>query len=832
MKSSRFSSFRFLCGFIALLAGAAVAHAAPPPAGTVGTAYSYQISTTPAAAAGTVYSATNLPPGLGIGSSTGLVSGTPTAAGTYSGVFSLTSNSVTNNLSYSITIAPGSGTPVLSGPTTANATVGTAFAGYTPTLAGGSAAATSFNVTGLPPGFVADGTTGTITSNPLPTAPGTYAVGISGNNAAGTGAVLTLTITVAPAAGAPTINSAATLAALPGVALSPSYQITTVNSDATGFAASGLPVGLSLDSTTGIISGAPSAAGMYTVTLTASNVTGTSSAFTLTITVGAVVTNSATVNATAGTAFNLALTSSTLSASITGYNVSGLPAGLSASNTGVISGTPTTAGNYLLTVSANTAGGTGPSSTITLTVAPAVGGGGGGPVITPVPTITSQPAAVTVTAGGTATFAVTATSSTGGSLTYQWLLGGVALSGQTSSTLTLTNVQAAQAGSYSVTVAAVGGTSVTSNAAALTVTAAAPTPTPVTITSQPASQSVNAGASVTFTVAASGSGTLAYQWAKNGVAISGATAATYSITNVSTTDAGSFTVAVSNGSSSATSNAAVLTVTQVAVTRLVNVSVSGFSGLVPQNLAVGLSIGGTGSKNVLIRAVGPTLSEFGVTGVLASPQLTLNSGLGQIGANAGWGGTTALSQAFLQTGAFALPTTSLDAALLMSLASGTTYSANVVGANSSTGIVLLEAYDADSGTPTARFVNLSARGVAGSGGKVMTIGFVISGTAPESLLLRGIGPGLAGFGLTGVLPTTQLTLFSQTGSSLASNTGWSGTPALTAAFNAVGAFSLPATSADSALLVTLQPGTYTVQLTGAGSSTASGVALIELYEMP
>ena len=142
-------------------------------------------------------------------------------------------------------------------------------------------------------------------------------------------------------------------------------------------------------------------------------------------------------------------------------------------------------------------------------------------------------------------------------------------------------------------------------------------------------------------------------------------------------------------------------------------------------------------------------------------------------------------------------------------------------------------YDADTAAvPTARFVNLSARGVAGSGSSVMTIGFVINGTAPKSLLLRGIGPGLAAFNLSGVLPTTQLSLFSKAGASIASNAGWGGTPALTSAFAAVGAFSLPANSADSALLVTLQPGTYTAQLTGAGSSTASGVALLELYEMP
>jgi hypothetical protein len=97
------------------------------------------------------------------------------------------------------------------------------------------------------------------------------------------------------------------------------------------------------------------------------------------------------------------------------------------------------------------------------------------------------------------------------------------------------------------------------------------------------------------------------------------------------------------------------------------------------------------------------------------------------------------------------------------------------------------------------------------------------------LLIRGIGPGLTQFGVSGVLAAPQIILFNSLSQAIGSNAGWGGGSTLAAAFAQVGAFTLPTTSADSAMLVTLPPGAYTVQLSGANGT--SGISLIELYEL-
>jgi len=210
------------------------------------------------------------------------------------------------------------------------------------------------------------------------------------------------------------------------------------------------------------------------------------------------------------------------------------------------------AGTYSVTVS-NTAG-TVTSSGALLTVTPTP------PPPPPVaPTITTQPSAVTVAAGASATFSVVATGT--GPLSYQWSKNGAALSGATSASLTLTNVQLANAGIYSVTVSNTAG-AVTSSGAQLTVTSPPPPP-PVapTITTQPSAVTVAVGASATFSVAATGTGPLSYQWSKNGAALSGATSASLTLTNVQLANAGIYSVTVSNTAGTVTSSGAQLTVT-------------------------------------------------------------------------------------------------------------------------------------------------------------------------------------------------------------------------------------------------------------------------------
>jgi len=120
----------------------------------------------------------------------------------------------------------------------------------------------------------------------------------------------------------------------------------------------------------------------------------------------------------------------------------------------------------------------------------------------------------------------------------------------------------------------------------------------------------------------------------------------------------------------------------------------------------------------------------------------------------------------------------------------------------------------------------------GTGGNILIPGFVISGSGAEQLLVRGDGPSLAAFGVSGVLAAPSLKVFDNTGSSIASNTGWgtASNPAQIAATAAlVGAFALPSGSADCAQIVSLPAGAYTMQISGTGETT--GVALAEVYEV-
>ena len=354
---------------------------------------------------------------------------------------------------------------------------------------------------------------------------------------------------------------------------------------------------------------------------------------------------------------------------------------------------------------------------------------------------------------------------------------------------------------------------------------------PIAITQQPRSQTVAPGGSVTFTVVASGASS--YQWRRNGTAIAGATGSSYTLNSLTTANAGDYSVIASNATTSAVSDAAVLLVATPIPGRLINLSVRTTAGSGAQTLIAGFVVGGTGSKQVLVRAIGPTLTAFGVTGALADPQLGLfNASSTQIATNTGWGGGAPLANAFASVGAFALTASARDSALLSPLAPGG-YSAQVVSAAGGTGVALVEAYDADGATSTARFVNLSARTVAGTGAQTLIAGFVLSGNVPKTLLIRGVGPGLNQFGLTGTLANPRLELHTTvngTDVTVATNTGWGGTPALTAAFAQVGAFNLPATSADAVLMVSLEPGSYTAQVSGVGGTT--GIALVEVYEVP
>ncbi len=269
--------------------------------------------------------------------------------------------------------------------------------------------------------------------------------------------------------------------------------------------------------------------------------------------------------------------------------------------------------------------------------------------------------------------------------------------------------------------------------------------------------------------------------------------------------------------------------------RLANFSTRARVGAGDQVAIAGFVIGGTDTKSVLVRAVGPTLANFGVTGVVPAPALELfRAGTATaLVRNSGWsagGAGPAIAAAATGAGAFALELGTADAALLSTLSPGN-YSAVIGSADARLGVGLVEVYDLNESASSARISNLSVRAFAGSDADTLIVGLVVRGTATQRFLIRAIGPALTQFGVTGALQRPQLAVF--TGSNeIARNVGWSTAAdptALSTAATQTGAFSLASGSADSAVLLTLSAGNHTAQVSGLGGTT--GVALVEVYEV-
>jgi len=444
----------------------------------------------------------------------------------------------------------------------------------------------------------------------------------------------------------------------------------------------------------------------------------------------------------------------------------------------------------------------------------------------------APPATQTVVSGGRLNLSVTIGGI--GPFTYQWFLNGTAITGAIGATYNLASVGAANAGTYSVRVTNAAGTT-TVNAGTVTVAnAGAPG-----ITLQPLSKVVAPGARFSLLVGATGAGTLTYQWRKDGTAIPGATANAFELARVTAAAAGSYTCTITNSAGSVTTGAATVGVSTAAA-RPANIScrtrIASGGSVTP-----GFFIDGTGSKRVLIRAIGPGLGAFGLTGVLADPKFDLyrQSTNSIIQSNDNY--DAAAAAAFAAAGAFGLPAGSRDAALVADLPAGQGYSVQVGGNGGTGGIVLLEVYDLDDpATATTRLVNVSVRGQVGTGDDVLILGVVVGGPASvgnlsnkRTLLVRGIGPKLAAFGVPGTLADPALEIFDSNSRSILDNNNWGTAPFVAEqvlASGYVGAFALDAGSKDAATLALLDPGAYSVIVKGADGGT--GEALVEIYEVP
>jgi hypothetical protein len=247
-------------------------------------------------------------------------------------------------------------------------------------------------------------------------------------------------------------------------------------------------------------------------------------------------------------------------------------------------------------------------------------------------------------------------------------------------------------------------------------------------------------------------------------------------------------------------------------------------------LITGVAIGGTESKRVLIRAGGPALAAFGLASTLPNPTIKIYRGSTLIAQNDDWNPADAAEMGRL--GLFAFPNGSKDAAILTTLAPGG-YTAHVSDlSGTGTGVALAEIYDA-SVNPAAeeqRLISIASRGTVTVGDGALIGGFVVTGNSPKTLLIRGIGPALTGFGVAGALADPALTIY-QDSKVITTNEGWANSAAIATAAIQTGAFALPSGSKDAAVLITLNPGAYSAQVKSA-KNASSGVALIEIYEVP
>lgn len=261
-----------------------------------------------------------------------------------------------------------------------------------------------------------------------------------------------------------------------------------------------------------------------------------------------------------------------------------------------------------------------------------------------------------------------------------------------------------------------------------------------------------------------------------------------------------------------------------------------------RSVIAGFVIDGTAAKSVLIRAIGPGLAKYGIRDALDAPRLEVRNSKGElIAGNDGWGNSGTVDIVSERVGAFRLDHGSRDAALVANLAPGL-YTVQVTA--NGNGTVLVEVYDASSGTQltTDHVMNISTRGFVDKDEGELIAGFVIAGRTPKRVLIRGVGPGLAPYGVKDLLADPQLKLFAAgTATPVAQNDNW-GTPVsassafpaataaeITAAAQATGAFALSAGSKDAVLLVTLPPGNYTAILSGADGGTGAG--MVEVYEV-
>jgi hypothetical protein len=238
----------------------------------------------------------------------------------------------------------------------------------------------------------------------------------------------------------------------------------------------------------------------------------------------------------------------------------------------------------------------------------------------------------------------------------------------------------------------------------------------------------------------------------------------------------------------------------------------------------GFIINGTAPKHLLLRAIGPSLTQSGVPNAMADTVLELHGpgGFAPV-TNDNWRDDPAQEAAILATGI--APTDNLESAIDTTLNPGA-YTAVVRGKNNTSGVALVEIYDLSQAV-LAKLANISTRALVGTGDNIVIAGFTLGGHSGDGrIVVRGLGPSLAAIGMTNALADPTLELRDGNGALLMANNNWQDNPTQMAELMSAGL--PPANPLESAIAATLPPGAYTALL--AGLNNGAGIGLVEVYD--
>ncbi len=339
------------------------------------------------------------------------------------------------------------------------------------------------------------------------------------------------------------------------------------------------------------------------------------------------------------------------------------------------------------------------------------------------------------------------------------------------------------------------------------------TPTATAAATATATASATATVTPTLTATATPTATATFTPAATATATATATStatATATATSIPTATATATATATPTATATATPAQAVNLSTRMRIATGDNVGIGGFI------------IRGTTPKHVLIRAIGPSLTKFGVQDALPDPFLELYaSGPAPLFSNNNWKDT---QEATIRATGIP-PDDPMESAIDSTLPPGS-YTAVVRGNNGSAGVALVEVYDLNESA--GKLANLSTRAFVGTDGAITIAGFILGNqTGVTPVIIRGIGPSLAGAGITDALANPQLELRDGNGALLLANKDWQDDPPQSAQVAAAGLG--PQDSRESAIAATLPPGQYTALLAGEANST--GIGLVEIYDL-